>query len=493
MLFSLVAVFSFLLWFAWYPHQAMPVLWSVLSAISMATVFIAGFRQRKKRRRRDAVASLVRFVPFYAGAALIAYICLQTLNPAFVYRSYGEYAIYAPVRAIEWLPQGYIRPGWFGNTTYYIQFAFLLWSGLVVLWAGIRTRRTLSLFVNVVSLQLFVWSALAIYLRMSGEPKVFWLLDKGYPGQFLGTYVNVNHSGYLAVLGTILAFYLLLDGILEYRKRLRYLGPHLLHVVVLVTHLAVVFLSGALGPGITAIGVMMVGLVFLMLAYWRQSRWLSIGAFAAGSVLSLLSGYLLLANPEIWQRIRGELERTEVAIQTPASEGRYHVSIAGTAMLKDRLWTGWGAGSFEVFHRSYLRQYAPVALFAQNSSIENPQTGKRERAIIPVIWRHAHNDWLEWLVELGVVGFAIGLLTPLALFGQLIRTGRGADWASGFMTLCLVAYAATFVIDFHMRTPVVAWLYLMMLGIVTKRQTLRFGQLVPAEGARVVRSGEAAV
>ncbi len=66
-------------------------------------------------------------------------------------------------------------------------------------------------------------------------------------------------------------------------------------------------------------------------------------------------------------------------------------------MFAGRPALGWGAGGFRYGFTKYQRR-----------EIEITGTGLRR-----YFWEHAHNDWLEWLIELGVAGFLpVAVMAP---------------------------------------------------------------------------------
>lgn len=75
--------------------------------------------------------------------------------------------------------------------------------------------------------------------------------------------------------------------------------------------------------------------------------------------------------------------------QLSSLQGRVYFWQTTWSMIKKRPWTGWSAGHFEAHYPAFARVGAPIAL---------PD--------------HAHQDWLEWMAEYGV----IPILALLILF-----------------------------------------------------------------------------
>ena len=76
-------------------------------------------------------------------------------------------------------------------------------------------------------------------------------------------------------------------------------------------------------------------------------------------------------------------------------------------MFEDRWLTGWGAGSFRYGFTKYQRREQDLEYMA----------GDRVR------WEHVHDDWLELLIEVGVIG-ALPVAAMLAFWVSKVATMR---------------------------------------------------------------------
>jgi O-antigen ligase len=149
----------------------------------------------------------------------------------------------------------------------------------------------------------------------------------------------------------------------------------------------------------------------------------------------LLSAELAQAPGERFFTVKDDIE---------AKGGRLTVWRDATGLITARPVLGWGFGTFE----------SAFPMF-QSEGIE-------------LLYDHAHNDWVEWTTEGGVVALvaAVGLLL-LAL-----RAGRGGAPAEGFDAAFTVACRAAIVAvalhalwDFSLRIPAVAVVMAAVMGV----------------------------
>lgn len=104
--------------------------------------------------------------------------------------------------------------------------------------------------------------------------------------------------------------------------------------------------------------------------------------------------------------------------------------------MASRHWiAGTGFGSFDAVYR----MYEPTDL------------------LIPAYVNHAHNDWLQFMIEGGLPAICL-LVTFLTWFIWSVASLRNAGGARGekiiFWTACLVILAAAELVDYPLRTPV---------------------------------------
>jgi O-antigen ligase len=106
-------------------------------------------------------------------------------------------------------------------------------------------------------------------------------------------------------------------------------------------------------------------------------------ASAALAILAL--GLILFVG---FEGLRDRVESFTSGGGYQAARTRLLVDFRGWQMFEDRWFAGWGAGSFRYGFTKYQRREPDLL----------------KQADLTVHWEHAHDDWLEFLIELGIVG-----------------------------------------------------------------------------------------
>ncbi|HYH94528.1 O-antigen ligase family protein [Hyalangium sp.] len=162
-----------------------------------------------------------------------------------------------------------------------------------------------------------------------------------------------------------------------------------------------------------------------------KGRWWGIALGAA-----LVAAVLLVS---VWGRSPGT-----------ALAGRLYLWSVAAPHVLDAPVLGHGPGSFETLWPSWEAEYWARGASAEQERFAAPQD-------------HAHNDFLEWLLELGLVGAVPRLLLLLAA----LRAGRQAADARGRAALAaLVALAARALVDFPLQRPAELCLFAVLTALV---------------------------
>ena len=163
--------------------------------------------------------------------------------------------------------------------------------------------------------------------------------------------------------------------------------------------------------------------VAIVLFHFRgvsAARWTA--GIGGGVLLVLLTLELAQAPGERFFTLKDDLG---------SKAGRLTVWHDARSLVAARPLLGWGFGTFE-------------------SAFPTVQS-----ADIDMRYDHAHNDWLEWIIEGGL----LSLVAALALFGFALRWGDTATRAA------LVAVALHAVWDFSLRIPAAAVATAAIMGL----------------------------
>jgi O-antigen ligase len=217
-----------------------------------------------------------------------------------------------------------------------------------------------------------------------------------------------------------------------------------------------IFLSGSRG-GMLAIVAQLVILAVLVVKQKRGLR----TAIGIGVFLAIVVGLLTWIGG-------GELTR-RIATVGPShseisSDIRTYINRDGFRMFLKKPVLGWGLGTFPVVYPQFRTFYTNFFV------------------------NEAHNDYLQLLVEMGLLGFGTMLWFLLTLYNRAIKKiGNWTGEISGAVTLaCVLGLSGILVhsaVDFNLQIPANAALFYVLCTIAASEP---FAQ--PARKRRVARS-----
>lgn len=266
-----------------------------------------------------------------------------------------------------------------------------------------------------------------------------------------GTFVNRNHfAGFLEIclaLGTGLLMSDLGGGEgASWRQRTRALirwivSPKMsLRILLAIMVIGLVLSRSRMGNSAFFTSLLITGGIWLVFSRAGSKK---IGLFVLVSIL-IVDIYLLGQ----WFGIEKVVQRIQQT--TMATENRDEISLETVDYWRDYLWSGSGGGTFYSIFPKYRGTEASSGYFL-----------------------HAHNDYLEILVETGVIG--LGTLAGIVILSffkafQAIRTRRQPLMRGlGFgVIMGIVALMIHSTVDFNLQIPgVTAWfVVLLALGWV---------------------------
>lgn len=317
---------------------------------------------------------------------------------------------------------------------------------------------------------LFAAFANAVYgliVQFSGGDTILWFKRWSYQGSVIGTFVNRNHFGAFCGLGLLVGFGYLLEelrrvsaglslrtlaGLLRVSENLS-ARLILLCIIVLTLGLSVI-LSGSRGA-LTATGI-------------------GLTAFLAGASLSnrisatrvLRFGIVLLGAALVAVAINGTVTLERLSAVGANMHQRLALYKATLTAIADRPLLGTGGGTFE----SVFLAYRPEAMWSALRRYD-----------------YAHNTYLEFGLEHGLVALAIMLFLAVWLMRRLIkgaRTRRHNDVFPGVGIGATALVASHALIDFSLEIPAVAVAYLVITA-VAYTQSIPHRERGPMPRARI--------
>ncbi len=278
--------------------------------------------------------------------------------------------------------------------------------------------------------------AIAQYLTSNG--KIYWLVEPTHGGWIFGPYVNRNHYAGLMELWTPLAIGLAL-------RPENTLGRRWFWCALALVMGSSVLLSGSRGG---------------TLALLAEIAVLTLAASAVHGGRKALAGVaiaLVLIGGTVWWLDQGQaLERFKesfrpnTTLQAEATAHRFG-AWKGTWTLFQQHWAvGSGLETFESL-------FPAVRPFATDK-----------------IWTHAHNDWLQFLAETGVVGAALGVWILFAGGRQAWRNLKEtSSTATGAILMGMIAGCVGLMIhgwlDFNFHVPANAANFAVLAAVLTRR------------------------
>jgi O-antigen ligase len=296
-----------------------------------------------------------------------------------------------------------------------------VYGGLILL-AGetLYSRRCSRKFVFAMAVFGFALALLALFQGLSGTNKIFWLrATHDAAADIYGPYANHNHyAGLMEMLVPLAAAAALLE---TGGKRM------ILLFATLTMALSLVFSRSRGGMIGLAAGFLFV--CVMLFRYQRSRR----GLFGIGIFVAIVAAMVLwLGTDRIMERL------TEV-------QDNYRLSIYGDCV---RMWLhkpmmGFGLGTFSTVYPQF-RSF-PTNLFVN----------------------HAHNDYLELMVETGLVGPALVVWFLFGVFRNGFAKMRDAADSEGrLLTLALltgiVAILVHSLLDFNLHIPANAALFFVL-------------------------------
>ncbi|MBI1399417.1 O-antigen ligase family protein [Hyphomonas sp.] len=272
---------------------------------------------------------------------------------------------------------------------------------------------------------------------LGNEPRLYLykFTSEGLPAGFFS---NVNHQASFLLM--CLPFVAAQAGDL---RRSWEGGDNQVALAIVWLACFLLLVTGILGAGSVA-GYILLAPVSVLSAFLlgsgrrgAGSRWMGAGLAAA---IIVFAGAFVFSSPVLEGLGVTSLEESELS--------RVGIARTSAEILRNHWKFGTGLGTFEQVYHLY----------------ENPKT------VTSTYVAHAHNDYLEWLIETGIAGtilLAVFIVWWLVQFVRVwINNKRGgAGLRRAASIACLVIVLHSFV-DYPLRTPAIATLGAMCLALM---------------------------
>lgn len=291
-------------------------------------------------------------------------------------------------------------------------------------------------------------AAFALIQGISSNGKLYWLRQPRMGGWIYGPYVNHNHYAGLMELLIPIPLVLSLNRLATGKAR----AVAAASAAVMV---GTIFLSGSRG-GMLAI---LAELVFLAVLLEKQKRGMRMAAGVGVFLLILISLLAWVGGSELSHRIASVAGHSDLS-----SNVRTNINRDGIRMILKKPVLGWGLGTFPVVYPQFRTFYTNFFV------------------------NEAHNDYLQLLIETGLLGFGIMIWLVVTIYMRGLKKIK--NWSNdvgGAVTLaCLLGLTGILVhstVDFNLQIPANAALFYVFCTIAAAEP---FAQ--PARKRRAVRS-----
>jgi O-antigen ligase len=283
------------------------------------------------------------------------------------------------------------------------------------------------------------------WMTLSGSEYLFLIPKDAYLGTATGTYINRNHlAGYL-VICLSLGIGLMLSNLnqtpanslkeLTRRTLSAILSKKIIiRVALVIMVIGLVLTHSRMGNSSFFIALTASSFVYLITQRFSKQ---ALTLFISLLVIDLFIVGAFFGVDKVVDRLN------ETTIQ---NESRVDVNVYNLEATKDNLWLGSGAGSFETVFTRYR--------------------GEDIRAF----YDHAHNDYLEFIIERGLIGtFPMFLLVILSFFTAILTLIRRKSLLmKGTAFGCLmsiIALAIHSTVDFNLFIPANAASFVLVLAL----------------------------
>jgi len=278
-------------------------------------------------------------------------------------------------------------------------------------------------------LAIAVLAAFVSFFQFVSAGTSFSFYKTAHQGFGIGFFTNRNHQSIFIVIAMLLAAGLLIRDARDWQGQL--IG---LALVLILALSAVTTTFSRAGMAFFLVGLSAVATVMLGL---RSISWRPM--LAALVVLAGIGGAVASTN---------QFGRFLARLETAADDQRFEYAVESIPIIADYFPAGSGIGTF-------------VSVYQKYETIDR---------LVPNYANHLHNDYLEILMEAGMLG-ALALFIGIVVLGRLIyrnllhpfRRANLLGAAAAVGTAFLLVHS---VIDYPLRTQALACLFSLLVGLM---------------------------
>ena len=355
--------------------------------------------------RLNPLPRLLKFPIFWIGLALLGYIALQASNPSWVWTRNETSWWLVRVNDIEWLPTSVATPfDRFNIWRQFISYASA-WMTTCTVWTGFTRRRSLQVLLSVLVINAVILAIVGSFFRINRPMWYLLWLDEPFLGATtFASFIYKNHAGaYFALLSAVALALAIWTSVRGERTGSKSNPAGILVLIAMLLTLAVLCSLSRGASLILCLVWLATGVWFWLHLRQRSSEPSGNRAVMVSVVLLCVAVMAGTAQYLDFSFVRSRFQSLVQNYQNPAESihSRLLAHRSADQMLADFWQRGTGAGGFRFLFPLYIKDkpeiYAGGSLF----------------------WEHAHSDWREIPIELGLTGtlfLAFGATWWLRLF-----------------------------------------------------------------------------
>lgn len=393
--------------------------------------------------------------PLVLLGCLSGYVLIQLFNPAFTQQWQTGLRVWSLVQEdhIHWLPSS-ISSGFSDASPLRFLIHVLTAAAIALVLINSKDRKTQTTTLILVAISGTLIALIGTVQSSLDSQTILGIFDakgKGL-GLFFGTLLYKNQAAafFNLAMAVSLACFIYFAGAPKKQRS----NPSLLFILCAIVLLIGVVTSRSRFGFVCSFSILLPFgvMVIKRMAQWRLSRKWVLTAGVTLTTIIIAGSVFLFRSPAAKHLKTLNSEITEDF----SFKQRKFAYESGFDMFASRPAYGWGAGNF----RHAFRQF-------QNIQAESAEVGNTymERHELNFFWQHMHNDYLEWLIELGVVGTLILFSIPGYFFRRIFKSSR---WKEPVPLMLLAGLASTMMhalVDFPFQNPAVLVTWFALLAI----------------------------
>jgi len=378
--------------------------WSQISSFSLSTLglavalhprdYVGSSADGNESYRLVLWPKLVRFPIFWMGLALLLLVLVQAANSSWRYVQTSKAWWLVRTGDVWWMPGSVKVPSFRFNIWWQFVIYSAVWMLVCSIWVGLTRRRSLRVLLGVIVANGLALGILLAFQRVTDNHYIPWPLTALTRNRLMASFISANHAGAYFTLTVFCAIALATWFFDDGKRSLAKSTPSGVFGFAALVLGGAVFFTLSRGASLTLV---VVSAVFAgWIALRRNVRPNAIGVSPVVITIILVgfifSAYVATRNLEIsdiynrWESIAVH-GTAESSVRTRAM-----ARAAATTMLHDHWLRGVGAGCFRYLFPEYVKLYPEIY---EGSNL---------------FWEHAHCDWLEIPIELGLIGDLILVL-----------------------------------------------------------------------------------